>query len=143
MFGKNSHVHVHICSIHNMHVHICNMDVQKFEHACSSFEQHAKLASMLTWIFFKIPCSEWNMHIPHVEHGKILCQHAAPFPEGLSAYCCLQLLILRCAARRKGASRSCGCDSKPFCCTWLLLPKRSWVMDRSKTRLRRPAASWR
>jgi hypothetical protein len=44
-------------------------------------------------------------------------------------------LILRCAARRKGASRSWGCDSKPFCYTWLLEPTRSCVMDRSKTRL--------
>jgi hypothetical protein len=41
------------------------------------------------------------------------------------------------------ASRSWGCDSKPFCCTWQLLPILSCVMDKSKTRLRRPAASWR
>ena len=61
----------------------CNMHVKKCEHACSSFEHHAKFAIMLTWDFFKISCSEWNMHVPHVEHGKISCQHAAPFPDGL------------------------------------------------------------
>ena len=49
--------------------------------------------------------------------------------------CCLKPLIFCCAARRKGASSSCGCDSKPFCCTWLLEPNLSWAMDRSKTRL--------
>ena len=65
----------------------------------------------------------------------------------LSAYCCLSRLILRCAASRKGASRSWGCDSKPFCCTWQLLPILSCVMDKSRTRLRLPAAyrikTWR
>jgi hypothetical protein len=59
----------------------------------------------------------------------------------LSSYCCLLPLILRCAASCKGASRSWGCDSKPFCCTWKLLPILSCVMDKSKTRLRLPAAS--
>jgi hypothetical protein len=31
----------------------CNMHVQKFEHACSNFEQHAEIATMLTWDFFQ------------------------------------------------------------------------------------------
>ena len=34
-------------------------------------------------------------------------------------------------------------DSKLFCCTWPLLSILSCVMDKSKTRLRCPAASWR
>jgi hypothetical protein len=58
----------------------------------------------------------------------------------LPVACCLKLFIMRCAASRKGASRSWGCDSKPFCCTWQLLPILSCVMDKSKTRLRLPAA---
>ena len=44
----------------------------------TSFEQHAKLATMLTGIFFEHACSEWNMHVPHVEHGKISCHLVAP-----------------------------------------------------------------
>jgi hypothetical protein len=59
----------------------------------------------------------------------------------LSAYCCLDLLILRCAPIRRGASKSCLCDRDPFCCTWQLLPILSCGMDKSKTRLRLPAAS--
>jgi hypothetical protein len=46
-------------------------------------------------------------------------------------------------ALRSGASRSCGCVSSPFWCTWLLEPKRSWVMLRPKTKLRLPAWSRR
>jgi len=38
--------------------------VQIFENACLSFEHHAKFDIMLTWDFFKIPFSEWNMHVP-------------------------------------------------------------------------------
>jgi hypothetical protein len=79
-------MHVHICNMHvvicnicNMHVHICNMHVQKFEHACSSFEQHAKIATMLTWDFFKIPCSEWNMHVPQ-EKSHVNMQHLSLMP---------------------------------------------------------------
>ena len=30
---------------------------------------------------------------------------------------------------------ACMCEGGGRCCTWLLLPKRSWVMDRSKTRV--------
>ena len=38
-----------------------------------------------------------------------------------------------------GASKSCGCDRHPFCCTWLDDPNLSWAMLRSKTKLRLPA----
>ena len=34
----------------------------------------------------------------------------------------------RCAAIRRGASMSWGCDRHPFCCTWLLDPNLSWAM---------------
>jgi hypothetical protein len=38
----------------------------------------------------------------------------------------------------EGKSRSWGCERDPFCCTWLLDPNLSWVMLRSKTKLRLP-----
>jgi hypothetical protein len=68
----------------------CNMHVQKFEHACSNFEQHAKIATMLTWDFFQNLMFRVKSHVQsgtcmfHMsEHGKISCQHAAPFPDGI------------------------------------------------------------
>ena len=39
----------------------------------------------------------------------------------------------------QGGVKVLRCDSKPFCCTWQLLPILSCVMDKSKTRLRLPA----
>jgi hypothetical protein len=53
------------------------MHVQKFEHACSSCEQHAKIAAMLTWDFFKIPYSEWNImfHMSNMEKSHVNMQH--------------------------------------------------------------------
>jgi hypothetical protein len=30
---------------------------------------------------FEHACLEWNMHVTHVNMGKIPCHHAAPFPD--------------------------------------------------------------
>jgi hypothetical protein len=41
----------------------------------------------------------------------------------MSAYCCLQVFILRCAAIRKGVSRCCGSREQPVLLTVATTPK--------------------